>query len=61
MEPLLETIGTCHSNPENSSTTKMNNHAASVYSLFTNCSFDNTKPIMIIIQEKIELKNYLKI
>ena len=43
MESLLETIDTYHSNAENSSATKINNHAASVYSLFTNCSFDNKK------------------
>ena len=29
--------------PNKSSTTKINKHAASVYSLFTDCSFDNTK------------------
>ena len=31
-----------HSNPEKSAITKVNKHAASVYLLFTHCSFDNT-------------------
>ena len=40
MESLLEEIGNCHNNPEKSSTTKINKHFASGYSLFTYCSFD---------------------
>ena len=40
MDSLLERIDTCHSNPEKSSTTKINKYATSVYSLFTHCSFD---------------------
>ena len=40
---LFEKIDTCHSNPEKSSTSKINKHAASGYSLFTHCSFDATK------------------
>ena len=36
-------MSTCHNNPEKSSTDKMNIHAPSGYSLFTNCSFDSTK------------------
>ena len=43
MESLLEKISTCHNNPDESSTTKISKHTPSVYSLFTNCSFDNTK------------------
>ena len=43
LESLLEKINTCHNNPENSSTTKINEHAPSGYSLFTHCSFDTTK------------------
>ena len=43
MEFLLERINTCHNNPKNSSTTKITKHLASGYSLFTNCSFDETK------------------
>ena len=40
LECLLEKISTCYNNPEESSTTKMNKHTQSGYSLFTNCSFD---------------------
>ena len=32
-----------HNNPKKSSTTKINKHTPSYYSLFTNCSFDTTK------------------
>ena len=43
MDSLLNKIDTCHNNPENSSTTKINKHNASGYSLFTHCSFDVSK------------------
>ena len=43
LESLLEKTNTCHNNPEKSSTTKMNKHASSGYSLFTHCSFDRRK------------------
>ena len=36
-------MSTCHNNPEKSSTTKINKHIPSDYSLFTHCSFDLTK------------------
>ena len=42
-ESLLEKMSTCHNNPEKSSTTKINKHTPSGYSLFTHCSFDSTK------------------
>ena len=41
LECLLEKMTTCHNNPEKLSTTKIN--TPSGYSLFTNCSFDDTK------------------
>ena len=43
LETLLEKMSTCNNNPEKSSTTKINKHTPSGYSLFTNCSFDATK------------------
>ena len=43
LESLLEKLNTCHINPEKSSTTKINKHTPSGYSLFTQCSFDTTK------------------
>ena len=42
MESLLEKISTCNNNPNESSTTKINKHTPSVYSLLTHCSFSLT-------------------
>ena len=52
LESLLEKMITCHNTPNKSSTTKINKHAASVYSLFTDCSFIIQKIRMIIIDVK---------
>ena len=43
MESLLEKMSTCHDNAKKSSTTKINKHTSSDYSLFIYCSFDATK------------------
>ena len=43
LESLLEKMGTCHDNPEKSSTTEINKHTPSGYSLFTHYSFDATQ------------------
>ena len=43
LECLLKKINTCYNNPEESSTTEINKHTPSGYSLFTHCSFDKTK------------------
>ena len=43
LECFLEKMSTCYNNPEKSSTTKINKHTPSGYSLFTHCSFDKTK------------------
>ena len=43
LECLLEKINTCYNNPEESSTTEINKHTSSGYSLFTHYSFDKTK------------------
>ena len=43
VDSSLEKIDICHNNTEKSSTTKINNHTVSGYSLFTNCSFDTAK------------------
>ena len=42
-ECLLEKMHSCQSNPEKSYTEKKTKHIPSGYSLFTNCSFDETK------------------
>ena len=43
LECLLEKMSTCYSNPEKSSTNKINKHTPSGYSIFTHCSFDKSK------------------
>ena len=43
LEWLLEKMSTCQNNPNKSSTTKINKHTPSGYSLFTHCSFDESK------------------
>ena len=43
LECLLEKMSTCYNNPEKSSTTKINKHTPSGYSIFTHCSFDKLK------------------
>ena len=39
---LLKKIDTCQNNPDLSSTTKINQHIPSGYSIYTNCSFDKS-------------------
>ena len=67
LESLLEKINTCHNNPKKSSTTKINKHAPSGYSLFTHCSFDTTKNKLNYYRNKncvknvcLDLKEHLK-
>ena len=43
LECLLEKMNTCYNNPDESSTTEINKHTPSGYSLFTHCSFDKSK------------------
>ena len=43
LECLLEKVSTCINNPNESSTTKINKHTPSGYSIFTHCSFDESK------------------
>ena len=52
VECLLENMSTCQNNPNESSTTEINKHITSVYSIFTHCSFDQTIN-SIIIEAKI--------
>ena len=51
LECLLEKTSTCHNNPEKSSTTKINKHTPSGYSLFTHLI--EQKISLIIIEVKI--------
>ena len=43
LECLLEKMSTCYNNPEESSSTKINKHTPSGYSIFTHCSFNKSK------------------
>ena len=43
LECLLEKMSTCQNNPNKSSATKINKHTPSGYSIFTHCSFDESK------------------
>ena len=43
LECSLEKMSTCINNPNESSTTKTNKHVPSGYSIFTQCSFDESK------------------
>ena len=43
LEYLLEKLDTCENDPNKSSTTKINKHIPSGYSIFTHCSFDEFK------------------
>ena len=43
LECLLEKMSTCINNPNESSTTEINRHTPSGYSIFTHCSFDKSK------------------
>ena len=58
LECLLEKMNTCHNNPEKSSTTKINKHTPSGYSLFTHCSFDRTKNKLDYYRGKNCMKNF---
>ena len=58
LEFLLEKMKTCHNNPENSSTTKINKHTPSGYSLLTHCSFDITKNKLDYYRDKNCMKNF---
>ena len=58
LESLLEKVNICHNNPEKPSTTKINKHAPSCYSLFTHCSFDTTKNKLDYYRGKNCMKNF---
>ena len=49
----MKKIDTYHSNPEKSSTTKINKDTAFGFSFFTNCSFEVAKTSMIYIEARI--------
>ena len=60
LECLLKKMSTCHNNPEKSSKTKINKHAAFGYSLFTKCSYDATKNKLDYYRGKDCMKRFCK-
>ena len=53
-------MSTCINNPNESSTTKINKHTPSCYSIFTHCSFDESKNKLIFFGGKDCMKKFSK-
>ena len=60
LECLLEKRSTCHHNLEKSSTTKINKHTRSGYSLFTHCSFDEERNKLSHYRGEDSMKKFYK-
>ena len=60
LECLLEKMSTCQNNPNESSTTEINKHIPSGYSLFIHCSFDKTKNKLDYYKGKDSMKKFCK-
>ena len=60
LECLLEKISTSINNPNESSTTKINNNTPSGYSIFTSCSFDESKNKLNYCRGNDCMKNFCK-
>ena len=60
LECLLIKMNTFYNNPEKSSTSKINKHTPSGYSLFTHCSFDVTKNKLSYYKGKDCMKKFGK-
>ena len=60
LECLLEKMSTCQNNPKELSTTEINKHTPSGYSLFTHCSFDQTKNKLDYYRGKGCIKKFCK-
>ena len=60
LECLLEKMSTCINNPNESSTTKINKHIPSGYSIFTSCSFDESKNKLNYYRGKDCMKKFCK-
>ena len=60
LECLLEKMSTCINNPNESSTTKINKHIPSGYSIFTSCSFDESKNKLNCYRGKDCMKKFCK-
>ena len=60
LECLLEKMSTCINNSNESSTTKINKHTPSGYSIFTHCSFDKSKHKLNYYRGKDCMKRFSK-
>ena len=60
LECLLEKMSTCQNNLHESSTTEINKHTPSGYSLFTHCLFDKTKNKLDYYRDKDCMKKFCK-
>ena len=60
LECLLEKISTCINNPNESSTTKINKHTPSGYSIFSHCSFNKSKNKLNYYRGKDCMKKFSK-
>ena len=60
LEYLLEKMSTCINDPNESSTTEINKHAPSGYSIFTHCSFDESKNKLNYYRKDDCMKNFSK-
>ena len=58
LEFLLDKVSVCYDSPEKSSTTKINKHTPPGYSLFTQCSFDETKSKIDYYRGRNCMKNF---
>ena len=56
----MKQSSTCHNNPKNSSTAKINKHTSSGRSLFTHCSIDATKSKLDYYRGKESVKKFCK-
>ena len=56
----IKKIDTCQNNPDLSSTTKINQHIPSGYSIYTNCSFDKSNNKLSYYRGKACMKRFCK-
>ena len=61
LECLLEKMSTCINSPNESTTTKINKHTPLGYSIFTHCSFDESKNKLNYYRGKDCMKNFSKV
>ena len=60
LECLLEKMSMCQNNPKESSTTEINKHTPSGYSIFTHCSFNKSKNKLDHYRGKDCMKKFCK-